>query len=273
MLANVTAASTLEEEMLYGTVLPDADLGIYKEHKLSKEGTAIAENKFKQHGWDARFDEAYLKNSDRGGGTALVAKMWSGIRPIATIYCPGVDMDILHGRYSQGVVAANGGCLLCSVYGFSGLSVARQCELWHAVAAQIRLVGLPFILGGDWQVLPREMEAAGFPELVGGVIFAPTTPTNLVTLRTIDYDVVARELADNTLDVTTILGARFSPHAPVRLRLRAARSGGVVTRLRQPRILRAGPQPKSPWRLTASIGGSGIVSNSMKLNPRPTLMI
>jgi hypothetical protein len=202
--------------------LRNCDYVAIQEHGLSAQLKAAAGKRLREQGWDAQVDSAYWKTAGYGGGTAVMAKEHTGLVPVALRGEPGgADHSILDGRFSVGVLALMGGVTFASVYGISGLGVKDQLRLWRAVAWQIKLLGLPFILAGDWQVGPSDMIAAGFHRLLGAEVFAPPGPTNLNTGTRIDYFVVDARLACLVMDVDVALSTKFTPHAPVNLRLRA----------------------------------------------------
>ncbi len=83
--------------------------------------------------------------------------------------------------------------------------MARQLALWLDIGLIAKLLGLPFIIMGDWQVLPSEMLSTGWPDAMGASVVAPTLPTNLVSRRTIDYLVMSRELAALVTSVDVVV--------------------------------------------------------------------
>ncbi len=118
---------------------------------------------------------------------------------------------------------------------------------WHGLATLVRTAGLPFILFGDWQVEPPELEASGFLRLVGGVTVATDEPTNVQTGRILDYYVISEELEPLVIDIKAMVGSRLATHLPVILRMKGARSIGETRRIAQPRThppyIPQGPMP------------------------------
>ncbi len=246
---NATAASTFDKELTHGTTLLHADCTMVQEHGLDDERGDAMVTQLRKRGWDAVAEGAYVKSVANGGGVAVLSKAVAGIRPCPIVRgAGGSDTRILEGRYAAGITSDYGGLLNATLYGLSGLAPAEQLRLWHAVIAQIRLVGLPFILGADWQVTPQELEATGLHRTMGAVVVAPSEPTNLVTMRTIDYYLVDKALSPYIKSVRVIHGTLFSPHAPVLMAMRGARSLGTTRRIARPRILDVhrphGPMPE-----------------------------
>ncbi len=245
---NVTAASTLREELKYGDVLGGMDGIFVQEHGLAQEQCDSVTATMRAQGWDTVAGPAYHKNAGLGGGVAVMSSERAGIRPLKTIEgLHGTDTEALNGRFICGITGDLGGIACASVYGWSGQTVSAQLRLWRAVATQMKLIGLPFVIGGDWQVTPQEMQAVAYPELLNACIVAPTEPTNLISLRTIDFFLVSRSLMPFLKGVEVAKGARFSPHAPVVIRFEGKRALGTARRLVQPKPLGVqrpcGPMP------------------------------
>ncbi len=90
--------------MEHGTLLNKADFVGIQEHGLHGESIAVAERRLRRHAWDPLIADAYFKLAAYGGGTALLAKSWSGIRPLALATgCGETLLKLLEGRYSQGM--------------------------------------------------------------------------------------------------------------------------------------------------------------------------
>ncbi len=245
---NVTAASTFHEELKYGDVLGGMDGIFVQEHGLTQEQCDNVTGTLRAQGWDTVAGAAYRKNAGHGGGVAVMTSERAGIRPLKLIDgIPGTDIDALNGRFICGVTGDLGGIASASVYGISGQGVSSQLRLWRAVATQMKLIGLPFIIGGDWQVTPQEMQAVGYPELLNAYIVAPSEPTNVISLRTIDFFLVSKSLMPFLKGVEVVKGTRFSPHAPVIVRFEGKRALGTARRLVQPKPLEVhrpcGPMP------------------------------
>ena len=90
----------------------------------------------------------------------------------------------------------------------------------------------PWIVGGDWNMSPVQLSAAGWPSLVMGSIYAPTEATS--NDRTIDSFVVSRGLAGVVIAVAEVADAGASQHSPVCLRIRASTRSMRVRTLAAP---------------------------------------
>ncbi len=119
----------------------------------------------------------------------------------------------------------------------SGASAAQQLHYLIKMAETLKAIGLPLVLGGDWQISPTQMEATGLPRALCTKIVAPGGATNLHSKRCIDYFLVSWTLLHEGHHVVTRHDASLATHAPVELRLKAKRPRGGGQRLVRPRLL------------------------------------
>ena len=114
----------------------------------------------------------------------------------------------------------------------------------EAAAVVLRQLRGPWIVGGDWNVEPQAIAAAGFPGLVDGVIFAPSAPT--CHQSTYDFFLVSKGLAPAVAGVRRIDDGGFNPHFAARLYVRTDARRALIRELvrptRVPGILPGGPQ-------------------------------
>eukprot|EP00971_Amphidinium_carterae_P095895 1897667-Amphidinium_carterae.1 len=89
-----------------------------------------------------------------------------------------------------------GGFTLCCVYLTTGLVEQDALAQLEELVRLMRSLTGPYILMGDFQHTPEQMERWGFPQAIGGQTVAPSLPTctSATGARTIDYFVIAREL-------------------------------------------------------------------------------
>ncbi len=111
--ANVTNSGPWEDEMRHGEVLGRADFIGIQEHRLGGEKLEIVAGECMRAGWDIVLDPAYTKDTQLGGGTAALAKDALGIR----VWKGGdqssqLRADLLHGRFTSGVIDLLGGAFL-----------------------------------------------------------------------------------------------------------------------------------------------------------------
>ena len=179
--SNVTHASSLRNELEYGTALRNATYITVQELRLDAEAIDIASRWADKAGWSLVAGSAYKKTDGLGGGTGILGADRLGVRP-----APGGNGSV-PGRLTIGIADFNGDIAIGSAYGVSGGSLADQMPLWRGMALVLRTLGLPFVIGGDWQCPPAALEMSGLPELLGAKICAPDCATNTTSGRTIDY--------------------------------------------------------------------------------------
>ncbi len=237
---NITAANTFKEELAHGTALNNVSLVAIQEHGLGDHAHGAFVEWLRLQRAAGVLDSAYFKNTSYGGGTAILSMKGVGLRPL-----PPLDGEWA-GRTSWASLDDHGGIVLVSVYGISGAPLCAQLPLWKAIAERLLALGRLFIMTGDFQVEPSEMQRSGFCALVGAKIVAPGCATNVHTGSQIDYFVVAEGLMDDDTVATGIYGCKFSPHIPVRIRITASATRREVRTLAGPRPLPAflppGPQ-------------------------------
>ncbi len=126
--------------------------------------------------------------------------------------------SLKEGRVQFCIADMCGDTLCGSVYGVTGASVAKQITRWCKIIQYVRAVGLPFIIGGDWQIEPEELLLSGFPGNIDAKVIPPTEASCQTSGRTIDYFMISRSLAPGAR-VEAVHGTRISTHLPVRLTL------------------------------------------------------
>jgi hypothetical protein len=128
-----------------------------------------------------------------------------------------------------------------------GLS-ERNLALLQVLAAALRTLRGPWIVGGDWNLTPQQLEATNILDVLCAQVAAPTLPTCHQPVY--DYFVVPRRIAHAVVAVQRIDDAGLSPHWPSRLVLRSdmqrMRVREIVRPPRTPGVLPDGPQPPHP---------------------------
>ncbi len=104
-----------------------------------------------------------------------------------------------------------------SFYGISGMELGKQLCLWAAIACVLRSIGLPFVLGGDWQRPPKEMRESGFLNFLNASVCDAREATNIKSGNELDWFVASDSLVGGGWEASTVLGTAFSTHAPVQL--------------------------------------------------------
>ncbi len=184
--ANASAASTLIREVKHGTQLRRASYLFIQEHGLEGEAFDRHLRDLAELGWEGVATRAYRKTEGNGGGTAVLTSSSNGLRPV----CRAVEQQV--GRITLAVANFGFDVLLISLYGVSGGGLARQLGLWRYMVEWMRLLGLPFIIGGDMQVTPKEVQTTRLCDLIQGRVIAPSGATTTMANRVIDMFIVSK---------------------------------------------------------------------------------
>ena len=215
-----------------------------QEHHLPEHRVDAEERWAKTLGWSCSLDPAVpTAAGGTSGGVGLVTK---GYRGMAKMVSDGEGFaDMGKGRIAirkwDGVI--DGGVLVVSVYLVVGNEDgAENRQLLSALAEELLLLGMPFIIGGDWNMNVDMLEGTLFPHQVRGVVVAPrgSDAKELGTCRglagkwsTIDYFVISELLANRVIKCDVLTESRLRPHRAVELQL------GVSGPLPPIRVLRA----------------------------------
>ncbi len=239
---NHDCANGLRDELQFGTTLKHMDYLLVQEHRQRGEGLASLKKWFHKAGWDTVADAAHLKDTDPGGGTAVLAR-GIGLRPL------GHPAEEAEGRITMAASSTRGGIVNASVYGISGGGVTAQRRLLNHLIARLMLYGLPFVVGGDWQISPDQLAATGICAVLDADIVRHGVGTNQWSGNELDYFLVSRTLLhDGTWDTEVIDDCAFAPHRLVVFRLKLGTQRAREKRLAQPRLLPVericGPLPR-----------------------------
>ncbi len=102
-------------------------------------------------------------------------------------------------------------------------------------------LGLPVVIGGDWQITVKELAETGVPLMLDASICAGAGATNVDSGRRIDYFVVSNCLLDSGWEVRHIHGTTLATHRPVVLALGRSRCRDRCFSLAQPKVLPVRP--------------------------------
>ena len=234
---NVTAWSSFVGELKRGR-FEDLDCILIQEHRLRPMQVHPAHMAAKLCGWKADFTEADA--TMKGGvsaGVGILVRQHVGLRRLE------VKHDAVHVPYNSkcGVwvttAGSRGSTLLSSVYLHTGQEDAEvnMCLL-HQVGGIVKAAKLPFVLGADWQMEPRTLEATKWLQAIGGRLVAAGRPTcsgGGGIYREIDYLVVHSAL--DTACVRVMDEVVVRPHRPVACGVRLGDRSAVVRVVRKPR--------------------------------------
>ena len=103
---------------------------------------------------------------------------------------PGGD-QVEEGRFIAGIADIGGDIVVASVYAISGATASRQLSLWKQIVGYLKTIGLPFVVGGDWQVHHKHLRQAGLPQILDAEIIAPDEATCPNSGNTLDDFIVS----------------------------------------------------------------------------------
>jgi hypothetical protein len=225
-----------------------ADIVIAQETKILSDGSVnTAQRQARRLGWNPILSRAHRTSLHHGsGGCATVARAGIGIAPAPQ----GCIHDDLQHRLQVTWIAGvcKGGIHILNVYlkDSEGLSPTNMHILEQAAICLKALKG-PWIAGGDWNLEPQELEAAGWLSMVGGVVHAPSQPT--CHGRVYDFFVVHKAISPAVAGVQRLDDGGLYPHFPTRLLVEGGAHWYMVRRLNKrvtvPGHLPAGP-PSAP---------------------------
>ena len=243
---NATSAISLKTEIETGMELKQFDYLMIQEHGLRGDQRMRVEDWLVKRGWDPALSDAYIKQTDEGGGTGVAASAKLGVRPGAIV------PEGLEGRLTLGTIQMGVEVTIGSWYGVTGGDVKKQLGLWQKLAERLNTIGKPFIIGGDWQVRPDEVRASGLPKLLNATVCAPRAATNVRSGRTIDFFLVSDAIAERGWEIFVVHGTKFATHCPVGLEGKGSTEVSSVRRLSTPQVLPA-TRPHGPLMPTAGV--------------------
>ena len=116
--------------------------------------------------------------------------------------------------YHSGMVP--GGALLLSVYLHTGAGLIQEnWQILSTIGQWLLSQALPFIIGADFQVEPKQLDS-GWVRAVGGFVVSPQLATVTPSHRVIDFFVVS-ETSQARCEAATPLSHHIAPHRPVRI--------------------------------------------------------
>ncbi len=232
-----------------------ADIVLVQEHHLGPSQVAAASKWAGKRGWQTVWSAA-----ERGEGEGWRAGVCICARaPVALSMPRRGGAVVCEARVVSAVAEAPGygPIALYSVYLRDGEGLSRaNLGILAALGNHVERLGpnTPFIVGGDFQMPPSRIAAAGLAEKVHAVIAASGNPKG--TCRTarsrsnIDYFYVANGLANGVQSIRTVEATNIKTHVPVRLALHPRVTSARTLIIRKPPRIPAkrvyGPVPPPP---------------------------
>ena len=159
--------------------LTTADLVVGQEARVLSEEKTESEALLRGKGWKATIEPCLCTELDgRSAGVMVAVRKHIGMR--LSISEGTAPADLKH-RCTFGFVSAiiRGGFHLGSIYLVSsiGVKAKRNMNILDAVATTLKTLSGRWIIGGDFNCTPEQLEATGWLRMVGGVIVATKVPT------------------------------------------------------------------------------------------------
>ncbi len=249
--ANTTSWPSLQKFLL----TTDADVVLAQEHRLPPCRVPEASEWARRHNWHAMIiPAASTEAGGWSGGVAVIA------RPHAALSSPRIGSETIA---EARIVAANieppghRPTLVVSAYLQDGVGLA-PVNLKHLadIGTCIHMHGsnYPFVVGGDFQLQPKELANAGFGDQVGGTLVASGAARGTCRASKycseLDYFFVQNAFALGVKAVDTIETAGTRPHVPVALTFHPRVTSARALFLRLPQALPVervyGPVPAEP---------------------------
>jgi len=186
-------------------------------------------------------------------GVCVAAAKHLGLSDGGNASCsPEGSLGRAAGAWVDSVV--RGGIYIVSIYLWDGEGMtARNLSIVQSAAEAVLRHGGPWMIAGDWNMLPTELdEASDIIHSIGGMIVAPDAPTckSASGGRTIDFAVVDQRLHGAVERVWTDTNFTSSPHTAVVYRFRCTATRALVQTFRRPRtfptelVIGCQPPPK-----------------------------
>ena len=197
---------------------------------MGQESHAVGEKFIKlkadarRAGWKMVGTEAQAgQGKGSSGGVFIAAKARIGLG-----YAPGcLTAEIIPGRLAAAHAATltKGGLVCYSVYLWpsEGLS-HRNLSVLHVMAEHAAGHGKVWMAGGDWNMEPEDLCAAGWPQLLGGFIKASTDPMGTCNKSevgsNIDFFICDKRLKYIVEEPCIDMEVKPNPHRPLEMRVK-----------------------------------------------------
>jgi hypothetical protein len=216
-----------------------ADALLMQEIRLAGDSARRSETCVPRAGWTFAINDAQVTQGEVrqgfSGGTAIGTRRHQGL-------------STLHGWKSFVLTEARvsiarwqafirGGITLASVYLVTGEGPSESnVGILDELGRTLVTLGRPFVIGGDFQMTPGELQGTGWVQRLGAALVAPPSdgPPSCSSGRTIDFFVAAGDLAPLVEDCYVVEAAETMPHRPTRMAIRASGSLPPILVLKSP---------------------------------------
>ena len=241
-LANPSSFATATDKVLKRSA---ADLVMLVETKKREADTDAASNMTAKLGWRTSLSPAHATSlTGTSGGTAIASRKGLGHIP-----CHKQLREGFRHRLGAAWIGAvqRGGVHFITVYLKDGEGIGQTNQaILTELAAYLGTIRGPWVVGGDWNVTPQQLQAASWDQIVKGTIKHPAQAT--CNGKVYDFFVVSKSIEASVVAVSRLENGGFSPHSAVRMFLSGAARHKAVRRLIKPVAVKAdlppGPLPR-----------------------------
>ncbi len=183
----------------------------------------------------------YTDKQRLSAGVAMASKWRYGHTDISDV----VSMPPVHRfmfKHWHGFARGGLGAGTAYLHATGGMDQDNQALL-HSIAGILKAWGLPFIIGGDWQMSPQELIDSGWPDLMGAKVVHSSTSTYFSGKheRQLDYFLASHPIAGALMACYNREEASVAKHIPVVLQLDGDFNSRRIMRMKRPMKLPAHP--------------------------------
>ncbi|CAK0863259.1 unnamed protein product [Prorocentrum cordatum] len=218
-----------------------------QEHRLTGDKIAVVSQSMKAKGYQFGGVEANPTIGPGGEAGTSAGAAVAVPRCIGMTYMFGKEKWDLSPRNSPGRAAAawlsvGKGIIYATVYLWTAEGMSyRNTEIINKVICQVEALGVPWIIGGDFQVAPEKMTEVESVKMAKARVVASGascgTCRHAYGVSEIDYFIVADSLVSQVMHVRVQEEWPSAPHKPVGLTLRLKAQERMVRALEKPKKL------------------------------------
>ncbi|CAK0804411.1 unnamed protein product, partial [Prorocentrum cordatum] len=235
------------KEMIEGSEGGKLQCYAVQEHRLMDDRIAVVSQSMKVQGY--QFGGVAANQTIGPGGEAGTSAGVAVVAPrcIGMTYLYGKEKWDLSPRNSPGGavaawLAVDKGIIYASVYLWTAEGLTfRNTEIINQVIGQMEAIGVPWIIGGDFQVAPEKMTEVESVKMAKARVVASGarcgTCRHAHGASEIDYFIVSGSLVSQVMDVRVQEEWPSAPHKPVGLTLRLKVKERLVRVLEKPKAL------------------------------------
>jgi len=208
----------MNKEILNWLLGLKAHVVLIQGHHLRGPKARYYKNKLKKR-YHVAFNLATVKNTGTSGGVAILALKGLKVVPVSTLgveaTSPWWAMVVLRCKKLS--------LLLGTIYLHPELTAINYRTMYE-ISEAVGKLGLPYLIGGDFNKTPSELETSSWKLLENGQLVTPSnvsTTTNTGFGRLIDYAVVTQSVHSLLEEVEPLYDKPFPTHIGVRYVIKA----------------------------------------------------